>query len=1720
MPGRARGKSKARVKRPGGKQELSAADLLNKLMDGGGGGKKATIVMGNSSGKGPSTATLPPPGGVADSWDADSDHDVVETGTRQWASSSSSFKDGSVAQRERRAPGVEASRSYIKSSSGPVMDSIKASQVTLASSSSSVQQSSILSSSVAPTNSRLQSAWGSSGGASVSGKTTEDSFPPSLQWTSYDDTMKEEEDSAKPSRRSLQDDSEKSVVPSGRSNPADGSNTWDISGRSVEGAHESAVLDSNKSVVSRVVTKSSGRQSEPRGTDKSASRVTDEGEGDEKWAASSIVRLILNSSEDWDDSSSTERSGRLLQPTNADSCKAISSSSDRQRSVNEIIGESRADNTKMQSDEGIEPSSGAGSPRSQSGQLGASIVASHEAGSTKRSNEEMSGVGWDSNTRISQGGARSVSTSSNASIAKRQRSRSGDASRESASTSVSSSLQRRSAKKEEEQKDGGDLPRSRQETAASKKRLIRGYSRGSQQTRREEVLPPARGEGFSRPLASRSYHADIEHLAQETGSRAYESYTPSRAVRSAEGRRGPSASRQARPKSHGPADPSLRQDTRPPWRIGASKAHIPEVPPPVVSRASPPRTRARYMSPGNPSKELTRWDCLAAGYSSEGLKHKHRHHNDADGSNRMHHLHEAKRRPDSPAQEPLFTDESMNYPGAESIGNGSETAPEGSSSKSPQVVPQIPIATADSPVCSWNPVPGGPPAAAIVFLNPEALRELSWMVPGASEGAANGSSPSVTMVQNAADLWHVIASSAARKDIVSTGSGPTPRPLGHAPSSSISLTTDPEMPMLEMLSEEPDPGEGDDGDGGRLSNPKGKWSLLAAGESTQGMVTKHHHGVHQQPPAAPMVVTAEVHQIAEEHYASRIGDSRVPNIEASEDSTMSVNSVGATGDTREGKAIPETYSSGFDKTELEVIAEEETEGDVRQTDREYPGMTDSGIFGNSIDSVDSLNGRANAEDPESSGYIAATYTSRPAVESDMSGMIPTSSSPEERISTYSSQSFNLRYPNRSGSFPLGQPVVSPRPAESQDVVQQSGEVVETVEYTEELTVEKAGQDDVNRCANHLEFCCQPRHSKDEQLAGWEGQLDAYVYGKENCTQVLEFLYASRLSAWEQVKAVRERVTGLLNTSNNDNATEGSDGEDMASIEEELLNGASAVSSYLAAHAHFTTAVAANHADRCFNRAIQVTQAISIGRLASLGDSELRTLWLLAQSTTRPEFRASAFNYIHKAEQYLALAIRSLESALSSWELPVEPIDVAPFMDAVVTDHVRDYRHEKLCLRALMELLLEVDDSVMEVGAALGHNVLHLNDTSLVSAYGFEHRYSESSAITRGAVSFEPAIVHEAVDLPYGPFDWGLVMNVLSLVSDNSSSRADELSSLLRNIGANTRKGVVLFAWRDLVNYAEIEEVGARFIDAKLHDEEILPPADLTKDLYDNALAAYQPKHGKQIASAHRTKGDDNENAEPNPDQVHDPSLTYGETSLQPMRTLMAAVERTVTVVPGSTSFLDIGSGAGTAVLAAATCHPFRKAVGLECVPELVAKSNELKDSLSSVLFPSGEDGTPAAEPAVPGVTSNIEFIEGEAFEEIPKLLGDGSDFVDPALVLPVATEELTDSGNAEADTLAEGHPENDASLGDAQPVKPNTPLIIYWLSTCFNEDLVQSKALCLAQDTPKDTVLVLVTHLLRRDAARVWYLEDEVEIEFDWGVGTVFIYRNVTEKTANEEQES
>ncbi|KAF4657290.1 hypothetical protein FOL47_008526 [Perkinsus chesapeaki] len=246
------------------------------------------------------------------------------------------------------------------------------------------------------------------------------------------------------------------------------------------------------------------------------------------------------------------------------------------------------------------------------------------------------------------------------------------------------------------------------------------------------------------------------------------------------------------------------------------------------------------------------------------------------------------------------------------------------------------------------------------------------------------------------------------------------------------------------------------------------------------------------------------------------------------------------------------------------------------------------------------------------------------------------------------------------------------------------------------------------------------------------------------------------------------------------------------------------------------------------------------------------------------------------------------------------------------------------------------------------------------------------------------------------------------------------------------------------------------------------PVDAIKELYNKALATYRSKHGKEIAKAHRVKGEDDENAEPNPPEEHDPSLTYAETTLEPMQAIMCDVQQTVTIAPGGTCFVDIGSGAGIAVLAAAACQQFKKAVGVECVPGLVAKSNELKD---------------------------------------------GSDFLDIRLCSVAEAEQGERSADDEAVT-ADNPASDDVQEDPALPAKPSTPLVLFWLSTCFNENSVQEKALQIAKITPEHTVLVLVTHFLRTENANVWSLEAETKVQFEWGLGTVFIYRNIMVKSS------
>ncbi|KAF4657291.1 hypothetical protein FOL47_008527 [Perkinsus chesapeaki] len=1578
--------------KPGGKQEVSAADLLNKLM--GGKGKAHPVASHKAAAGGVGTevkasallAKLPEPsGGSGDSWGTVAQSREEASITVSNAASSSAGSSFKTSSRERRAPGVEASRSYMQSTnSGPVLAS---STTTQQMSSSQMASSSVLASAVA-TNTRLQSAWGSSAttGATstISDASSGSGFPSNLQWSSDSSVKDSGRQEAQESHRSGVDATVKSSNADGSWKSSTNSDAFGNTTKTAsQGFESSKVASSNGGFESsKVASSNGGFESSKGGFESSKVASSNGGFGSSKVASSNggfgsskvassnggfesskvassnggFGSSKVASSNGGFGSSKVASSNGGFESSKVASSKASSGNGGFSKSASSSVMESKesdgwgsdksaseedkesarsgdssgliasvSGSRSIQEKESIKSSNSRGSweasrsnvasttggfgsskqatsVRSSSG-FEASAVAKSSSGSVV-SNKEITSTkasgalsgGWGAESTHSSGAGRTSSA------AKRQRSEieehsgvaySGSVMR-SAQSVVPQPLRVESIVMKDEGEQTDEQPvklvRRKRKVSPHKKRQPRGN--GSPVARKrnggfapqrdgEEVLPLRRGVS---PIPPRRPEHGGFLSGNVEGRQVYKFNAPPRV--SGGTRRVSPQPRSVKARNHSSSESSIRYDSRPPWRIGVSKAYIPEVPPPVVpTRSPPPRTKGRHMQPGGSSKDLTRWDWLAAGYSSEGLKHKHCHHNDPYGSNNIHHLHD-KGRSSTPQQKVSVrrdVDESTYY-----IADHPSlpAASQKDIQQSPQVIPLIPGASAESPVCCWNPVPGGPPAAAVVFLNPEALGELSWVIPGATGGVSDGSAPPVTIVQNAADLWRIIANGAAKKETVSTGSGPTPRPMGPTASQTASLQGTTLERLPEEFSSSPHPEEADEpiaSGGGGLLKPRGKWSLLAAGESTQGAMTKHHHGAHEPPPATPPIRATKgsplqssvkassyvsgrqpdydeltpvlashqfsssmngsvdqadgydpdsrqiIERLTEDEYTLQVdGNTIATTIETDrvtdEVDTMQLGSIELTTETQEEIITKETHSPGFDRTEMDVFTVERTEAHhITRNDANDNGTTGySGTFGiNSIDSVkeqDSFNTYSNTEQLDSiksSEEEQVSSSSQQRVGEEMQLDAADSSSDQESlkplvtpafesandtyredaIASYRSQTSSMRSPVQSGVMMFGQPIVSPRPFNA-STVQRIDEVVDTFEYTEELTVEALIR------------------SVDDQLAGWERQLESYVYGKDNCTQVLDFFYATKLSTWEQVRAIREAAA----TSLNNTMLPDIDPVELAAVEEQLLSGAAAVSSYLASHTHFTTAIAANHAERCFHRALQITQAIGIGRLASLGDTELRALWVLAQSTTKAEFRASAYNYIQKAEQYLSLAIRSLESALAAWRMPIEgnpPADISPLIDSIVTDHVRDYRHEKLCLRALMDLALTLDDSIMEIGSGLGHNVLHLNDTGLVAAYGFEHRYSESSAVTRGAVTFLPGVTHGSVAFPYGPFDWGLVFNVFSLLSGNTTTQSEELTNLLRNIGSHTREGVVLFAWRDLARYSQIEEIGSRFLDAKI-----------------------------------------------------------------------------------------------------------------------------------------------------------------------------------------------------------------------------------------------------------------------------------------------------------------
>lgn len=187
-----------------------------------------------------------------------------------------------------------------------------------------------------------------------------------------------------------------------------------------------------------------------------------------------------------------------------------------------------------------------------------------------------------------------------------------------------------------------------------------------------------------------------------------------------------------------------------------------------------------------------------------------------------------------------------------------------------------------------------------------------------------------------------------------------------------------------------------------------------------------------------------------------------------------------------------------------------------------------------------------------------------------------------------------------------------------------------------------------------------------------------------------------------------------------------------------------------------------------------------------------------------------------------------------------------------------------------------------------------------------------------------------------------------------------------------------------------------------------------------------------------------------------PSLTYGEMDLDSMHEVLSLVKRELgTLHSGRGIFLDLGSGAGKAVIAAGLLHPFGSLKGverLECLSDFALKAGE---KYREAVLP---EGAPKAE---------AQFLRG--------------DFVEL-----VEGQELRDLAPQVAICLA--------------------------VSTCYGEEQMQALARYARIMAPGSFIITFTQMLpetLVKSESRGWTLMHSNLMQMMWGPSTCFIYKKV-----------
>lgn len=328
-------------------------------------------------------------------------------------------------------------------------------------------------------------------------------------------------------------------------------------------------------------------------------------------------------------------------------------------------------------------------------------------------------------------------------------------------------------------------------------------------------------------------------------------------------------------------------------------------------------------------------------------------------------------------------------------------------------------------------------------------------------------------------------------------------------------------------------------------------------------------------------------------------------------------------------------------------------------------------------------------------------------------------------------------------------------------------------------------------------------SVDMHLADWDNQIRIGLNDTLNCSMFLEFTYLSR----ERIKIELDYIRGNFSLE-----------EEQLKVQQEegaattwALSHMSTAASLVSAHMHIHGVLAAAR-PFCLSENLQLLFLMSLRRMKTLLQGQLRQLWVIFQGTAEL-FRQGAGRWLAEMSELFEADLRTMESIMVSWqdpelrnasdenssevaaERPGPPLPLfrqreddtvaLSTLEVLRRDTFEEWNVRKPILRALLRHVFPRDGHVADVCAGSGQAAEFLNDTGLLYAYAFDPS-PNVRLLSKGSVDLL-RIHTESVQL-WRTFD---IVLCLTAASDFARAGPDAWPKVFKNVDALASKGAVL-----------------------------------------------------------------------------------------------------------------------------------------------------------------------------------------------------------------------------------------------------------------------------------------------------------------------------------------